>query len=228
MAITTSRTVDFAQLKGDEDSAAIMVKLMMCCNDLQLSNESLSTWSKEESRRKKYRKKGAGMYFLRIQISHLFEGFAILEQIKENYHLCSVLEQCDSQTQKSFKKLEPYLKKTSTEKRRLEEIAGRIRSNLTFHYDESNKLIKNAIKDRASRPTARYSSVTRGSETYLWHFKAADDIIDSIVIRQIWKIPRNTDLRKESDKIANEIYDIFLSFMDFSGEFIWKYFSKAG
>jgi hypothetical protein len=51
----------------------------------------------------------------------------------------------------------------------------------------------------------------------------ADDIIDSIVVRQIWGIPKTADLRAEGDKIVDYIHQIFLWFMDFSTEFIWKY-----
>ena len=35
-----------------------------------------------------------------------------------------------------------------------------------------------------------------------WHFKVADDLIDSIVVRQIWGIPKGSDVRFEADKVA--------------------------
>ena len=53
----------------------------------------------------------------------------------------------------------------------------------------------------------------------------ADDIVDSIVVRQLWGIPRQSDLRLEADMIADYQYEITLSFIDFAGEFIWKYLS---
>ena len=48
-------------------------------------------------------------------------------------------------------------------------------------------------------------------------------VVDSIVVRQIWAIPRDADLRVEADKVADRAHQIFLWFVDFSGEFIWKY-----
>jgi len=91
---------------------------------------------------------------------------------------------------------------------------GRLRHNLVFHYDESSKLIMKAISDRAERTEARHSSITRGSTAYLWHFKPADDIVDSIVVRQIWGIPRDKDLRAEIDIITDEVHQLFLCFVD--------------
>lgn len=100
---------------------------------------------------------------------------------------------------------------------------GKQRHNLTFHYDKNGKLIKKAIADRASRTQARYSFVTRGNTAHLWRFNVADDIVDSIVVRQLWGIPRQSDLRLEADIIADYQHNITLSFIDFAGEFIWKY-----
>jgi hypothetical protein len=57
----------------------------------------------------------------------------------------------------------------------------------------------------------------------LWYFKVADDVVDSIVVRQIWAIPRYADMRAEADKVADRAHQIFRWFVDFAGEFIWKY-----
>ena len=65
--------------------------------------------------------------------------------------------------------------------------------------------------------------MTRGDTAYLWHFKVADDVVDSIVVRQIWSIPGSADLRVEADKVTDYLYKVFLFFADFSGEFIWRY-----
>jgi hypothetical protein len=58
---------------------------------------------------------------------------------------------------------------------------------------------------------------------HLWHFKVADDVVDSIVVRRIWRIPRDEDFRAKADAIGDEVQKIALLFLDFSGEFIWKY-----
>lgn len=227
MTRTTTKIVDFQRLKLLGKSAeTVIIKLMMACNDMQLANEALAEWKKEQPRLQKHREVGAKMYFLRLQISHLYEALKIVEQIRIDGSLLRLVKQCDQRTQNSFHELEPFLPNGS-KRDCFESMVGRLRHNLVFHYDESGKLIERAISDRAGRPEARYSSVTRGSTAYLWHFKPADDIMDSIVVRQIWSVPRDKDLRTEADRVADEIHRIFLCFVDFAGEFIWKYCGRS-
>jgi len=221
MSRTSTKFFDFQKLRNQGQSAVTVVKLMMACNDLSLANEALSGWKEKDSKMMKQRQVGAEMYFVRTQLSHLHEGLKVIDSIRKDTALTSLLRRCDNRTQ-GFQQLEEFLPGGS-KRAEFERLVGRVRHNLTFHYDESGKLIEGAIEDRASRSEARISSVTRGNTAYLWHFKAADDLVDSIVVRQIWNIPRNADLRVEADKIADRVHQIFLWFMDFSGEFIWNY-----
>lgn len=222
MSRTSSTFISFETLKARGSSAITIIKLMMTCNDLLLADQALAEWKKEQPLNKKPRQTGAGMYFVRTQLSHLHEGLKVLENIHKDSFLMSLVKQCDPETQESFHNLEQFLVGGSS-RSEIEKIIGRIRHNLTFHYDESGKLIEEAISDRAARSEARISSITRGDHAHLWHFKVADDIVDSIVVRQIWKIPRGTDLRVEADKIADRVHQICLWFLDFSGELIWRY-----
>jgi hypothetical protein len=222
MSSTSTKFLNFEKLQSQGQSAVTVIKLMMVCNDLSLADEALSRWQKEKTKMMKQRRIGAMMYFARIQLSHLHEGFKIIESIRNDKTLKSILERCDSRTQESFRKLENFLPGGSEEKT-FERLIGRLRHNLTFHYDESGKLTQKAIEDRASRPEARISSITRGTTPGLWHFKAADELIDSVVVRQIWNIPRDRNLRIEADNILGRVWQIGLDFIDFAGEFIWKY-----
>lgn len=224
MPRTKTKQVSFENLDARGQSAITVIKLMMACNDLQLANEALSQWKEDQPISIKHRQTGAGMYFLRAQLSHLHEGMKIIQEIRDDEKLMALVNQCDHKTQTSFKKLEAYLRGGS-QYDEFTKIVGRVRHSLTFHYDESGEQIKKAVSDRVGRSNARISTITRGSHAYLWHFKVADDVVDSIVCRQIWNIPKNTDLREEADKVADKAYSIFLSFMDFSGEFIWRYHS---
>ena len=134
----------------------------------------------------------------------------------------ALLSICDSQTQSSFRKLKSYLK--GGENRTLvEKIIGQVRHNLTFHYDETGKWIARAISEIAAIPGGHHAHVVRGSNAYLWHFEAGDEIMDKIIVRYIWQIPQDKNLREEADAISDQMHDIFLTFMDFSGEFIWRY-----
>lgn len=197
---------------------------MMACNDLQLANEALSDWKQEQPNSKRYRQQGAQMYFVRLQLGHLYEALKIISEINQDNDLRDVVNLCDSRTQESFSALMQLSHGDSN--KRFEELVGRVRHNLVFHYEQSGKLITKALKDRASRPEARNTSVTRGNHAYLWHFKVADDIVDSIVTRQIWRIPRDADLREEADKVADYVHEVLIQFADFAGEFIWKYFTR--
>ena len=203
-------------------SAVTIIKLMMACNDMSLANQALTDWKKAQPLMKRSRQVGARMYFVRTQLAHLHEGLKVIEAIRADPSLMARLAECDNETQLSFQKLVPFLSGES-KRSEFEQLVGRVRHNLTFHYDQSGRLIERAIIDRAERADARQSSVTRGSTGQLWHFKVADDVIDNIVVRQIWKIPKNSDLREEADKIADRVHQIFLWFIDFSGEFIWLY-----
>ena len=123
----------------------------------------------------------------------------------------------------------PSLSNSCREERNTVSLAkwrGEFARNLEFHYDESGKLIAKALKDRVAKHCTSPSSVTRGSTAHLWHFELADEILDRIVVREIWKIPEPADLRTEADKTAMWIYDILLAFIDFCGEFIWKYVGR--
>lgn len=220
---TITKYVNFQTILARGESGIIIAKLMMACNDLQLANEALSEWKKDQPNIRKARQIGAEMYFVRIQLAHLYEGLKVIEAIQKNPFLLALLRRCDAQTQESFKNLEQFLPGGS-ERHGFEELVGKVRHNLTFHYEKSGRLIERALSDRAARPEARVSSLTRGDTAYLWHFKVADDIIDSIVVRQIWRIPRTADLSVEADKVVDHLHQIFLYFVEFSGDFIWKYF----
>ena len=223
MTRTTTIPVDLQRLQRTSESATIIIKLMMVCNDMQLANEALAEWKIEQPRSRKYRQVGARMYFVRLQISHLHEAIGILKLIQKDKSLRRLIDGCDQRTKESFHKLDSFLRDAS---RPLHRIMAKIRSNLIFHYDERGKMIVRALSDRAQL-CGRYSSITRGNTAYLWHFKAADDIVGEIVVRQIFKIARDKDLRIEVDRINDEIHEFFLCFVDFAGELLWRYCEQS-
>jgi hypothetical protein len=104
-----------------------------------------------------------------------------------------------------------------------ERLIGQVRNNLTHHYDEKSTLTSRAVEDRAKRPEGRWGLVTRGDNMRRWEFQVADDIVDSIIVRQIWKAPKEVDVRRGADEAGDRIHAVFLQFLDFAGEFIWRY-----
>ena len=222
MSRTSTRYVNFESLQTRGVSASVVIKLMMVCNDLSLANQSLSEWKKEQPSEAKGRQVGAGMYFVRVQLSHLYEGMKVIEEIKKDPSLLEFINHLVDKTKESFKELEQFLP-NAPKRPEFDKLVGLVRHNLTFHYDESGKRIQKALLEKATNPDARVSSITRGDNAYRWHFKVADDIVDSIVVRQIWEISPEFDLRVEADKVADRVHQIFLFFVDFAGEFIWTY-----
>jgi hypothetical protein len=222
MGRNTTRYIDFSLLKVRLPSSATVVKLMMACNDMSLANQSLGKWKGEFEVTREARSWGASLWAIRAQISHMYEGLDILREIVADEQLMQVVEMCDQRTQESFQRLKSYVEPGSKLKE-LESIAGRIRNSVSFHYDESGKLIKRGIDALARR--GRLSSVTRASSAPDWHFELADRVVDEVVCRQIWNISENADQSAEADKVIDTIHEVFLVFMDFAGEFIWRYAS---
>ena len=108
-------------------------------------------------------------------------------------------------------------------RKKFDDYIVRVRNNLTFHYDQSGKLIAREIGDPASRTESNATSITRGSSMHSWRWGIADDLIDTMVVRQIWRIPRAADLENEVTAIVNELHEIVLNFVDFCADVIWRY-----
>jgi len=198
---------------------------MMACNDMSLANQALGDWRKPQLPHKTYRQKGAGMYFIRTQMSHLYEGFQVINEISKDPLLMQVIRVCDTRTQQSFDQLIRFLP-SGDRYSELEHLIGIMRNTMAFHYDETGKLITRAIDDLASQPSTRISSITRGNRAHSWNFKVADEIANNVVVHQIWKIDKNSDIDEKADEMADKMDEVLLCFVDFAGEFIWKYCSS--
>ena len=218
--VTESRFLSFHKLQLRAPQAVTLVKLMMACNDLTFTNQALDDWKNETRPERKATQAAGCRYFICAQLSHLYEAIDVIQNIQDDPALFAFVGRCDHRTQEAFRKLQRYVK-DGDQHSRFEAVIGRIRNNITFHYPERDKEIAKAIAKRAAR--SQVSSITRGSTSHLWFFKVADDVIDSIVVRDIWKVPDTTDLRSGADEIAVEVHQIQLLFLDFAGEFIWKY-----
>lgn len=219
---TQLRQVHLDTFSHRAPASSVVMKLMMACNDMALANQALADWKSESRPERSAKKHGAGMYFVRIQMAHLFEGLKIIEEIRDSAELMTLVDRCDERTKRSFADLTSYLRDGANHQN-FDRLIGRVRHNVTFHYHQGGELIERAVVALASQPEHRTSSVTRGSDAYRWYFKVADDVVENIVVHQIWRIAPGADVSAESDRIAGELHRIFLSYMDFAGEFIWCY-----
>ena len=194
---------------------------MMVCNDIMLANHCLSESRNIQSKIREHVQRGAGMYFVRLQCGHLNEALKIVQEIKDDSNLMTLIDRCSQAAQGSFSRLVNCLKGGS-ENKSFEGFVGRIRHSTVFHYD-NKKQVERALADRAGRKEARQSKITFGNHISLSRYELADEILDSIVCRQICKIPRSIDLRQEIDKIMVWGSDLAEALLEFSGEFIYKY-----
>ncbi len=226
MTYTRTRLVSYEELEKRGNSAAVVIKLMIAFNDLQLANESLQDWCQDQPRRRRARQKGAQMYFTRLQMAHFFEALEIIKEIRKDDDLMRLVGTSDSHTRASFRVLEGYV--TNPEKIQwLKAKVTAIRHNVVFHYHQGGGLITKAINDRASRPELSHGEVTRGwGDESSWNFEPGNQIIHSIVARQIWGIDRSQNLEEEAAKITDQIQDAILCFCNFAAELVWRYCGK--
>ena len=195
---------------------------MMAFNDLAVSNEGLSIFKERHAAKQNNKDRGASMYFIRLQASHLHEAMKIIDAIAAHERLRNVVAQCSGAIRSTFERL-VALRTDDAQRRKFEQYVGRLRHNLTFHYDESGDLINRAMEGRARKPEGNPTSITRGTEPYSWRLTIADDVVDTIVCRQIWNIPEGADLRAEADAASDYGHEIFVAFADFAAEFVTKY-----
>lgn len=202
------------------NNAGTIIRLMMACNDISVANQCLSQFMTEQTPIRRHVQKGALMYFVRLQCGHLNEAMKIIEEIREDPNLNDRVKHCSQTAQDLFSKLTNCLQ-GGTDCADFQKYVGQIRQNTAFHYTE--KLVNRALSDRSDRPEARISKITGGDHINLCRFELADDIMDSIVCRQIWRIPRDADLRQEADRSADFGSDLCKSLLGFAGEFIVRY-----
>jgi hypothetical protein len=71
MGQTRTLFMDIRKLDRQGDDAAIVLRLMMACNDLVLVNSILGKYKNDQSPSTEYIRRGAGLYLIRVQIAHL-------------------------------------------------------------------------------------------------------------------------------------------------------------
>ena len=219
---STTRILRFENLVASGDQAPIVVRLMMVANDLLVANEAQEHFANDNNRDRRHRVMGAGLYCLRLQLSHLKEGLKVIENVRDHDSLSRVVVACHPDVTAAFERLAENLR-GGANYTRFEQIVGRIRHNLTFHYDESSAMVSRSLVD-LSRPNRRQAApITLGSDAYSCRFELADVVTDNIISRQIWCIPDDANLREEANIIARETHAIFLDYLAFAGGFIWKW-----
>jgi hypothetical protein len=207
------RLINFRQLASKGPLATTIIRLMMACNDLGLADHSLAQWHQPAETRQR-RRVGAKMYFLRLEIAHMYEALSIIQEIQANPALRQAVAVSDWRTKKSFNQIRRFIGSNDW-KRML-----RIRNNITFHYGD--KATEKAFARSAAGHPDRYWQIS-GEEPIDWFFEPADRIIDRIVVTDIFGILDTADIRKEVDTIVVRLHEAIKVFADFAGYFIWHH-----
>jgi hypothetical protein len=59
-----------------------------------------------------------------------------------------------------------------------------------------------------------------GDKVLYWHFELGDKVAEWVVVHHVFKVKEGADIAKESDAIANRIFDIAEEICLFAGDFI--------
>ena len=193
---------------------SVLVRLMMVVNDMSLAMDAQRRWTEDAGKQRAHRERGAKIYFVRLQISHIFEAMKIIEEIRDDPDLMRVVDHSGGRTQKAFAQLLAF--KGSAEFK----MMARIRNNLTFHYDP--KTIELALASLAAKHPDATGSVSLGDEPHNWFFEPGDMVGDRAVVREIFKVPEGADVPTETDRIVTRLHEIVQMFGGVAGSLIWQ------
>ncbi|MDR3475585.1 MAG: hypothetical protein P4M09_28390 [Devosia sp.] len=217
MGRSTTRIVSARKLARDPTIASVILRMMMALNDSALANAALSEWSHTEDRHKKFRARGARMYFSRMQLGHALEALDIVTEIRDSQHLSNAVARCDATTRASFDAVVKFIDSDD------HKLLIKIRNALSFHYDK--KLAKRAIQRIAKSEPNYVSPFTLGTEVLDWHFELADKVTNSIMLFDILKLSDADDYVGVSDEVLGRLWRMQQVFADFAGYFTREYTS---
>ncbi|WP_338834583.1 hypothetical protein [Bradyrhizobium septentrionale] len=214
MSRSTHKFARLDALASKGKLGSVLVRLMMVVNDMSLAMDGQRRWTEDAGKARAHRERGAKIYFVRLQISHIFEAVKILEEIRGDPDLMRAVDRSGSPMQKAFAALLAF-KSTAEFK-----IMARIRNNLTFHYDP--RTIELALASLVAKHPDATGSMSLGDEPHNWFFEAGDMVGDRAAVREIFKVPEGADVAAETDRIVMRLHQIVQMFGGFAGSLIWQ------
>ncbi len=212
---STTRNVRLGAIADKGKLGSVLIRLMMVMNDMSLAMDGLGWWLNENEGHRQQREVGARIYFARLQLSHLYEGLKIVHEIEKDTDLQKVVDASGAFTRNCYANLVAFRGSAEYEK-----IMGRIRHNLTFHYDP--KTIFSALQTLANKNPDARGSLTLGDDPINWFCEPGDMVGDRAAVREIFKVPETADLREEVDKVVTRLHEIVQLFGGFAGGLIWE------
>jgi hypothetical protein len=208
-----------AALVADKELASVIVRLMMAMNDIAMANEGLGEWTATADRRKVFRQNGGRLYYGRMLMAHVYEALSIIKDIQKDTKLRAAVQKCDAKTRSSFKAVAKFLRTDDYE------MLLRIRNNASFHYDR--KLAVKGLEQIAENfPNHRFT-YSLGHDPLDWYFELGDLVNDRIVVRDIFKAPKDADVRTAIDPILVRLHEMAAAFSDFAGYFVRCHLTPA-
>jgi hypothetical protein len=208
------------ELTADKDVAPILTRLMITSNDLTLNDHATRMWNGEQGEKHKDRQVGAKMYFIRQQISLLYEEMKIIRKILKTPALMDAVSKCDAETQNAFRDIKKFIGTEDYKK-----IVGRLRNKVGFHLDED--VVITALNGLETEHPGVRMSMSWGEDVIDWHYEPGDRVIDRIVVRDIFDIPKDADIHEEIDKIVARLQVVSEHFAVFAVHFIQKITRKG-
>jgi hypothetical protein len=223
MARTRTLLVSIQKLDRQGDEGVIVLRLMMACNDLTTANQALGACREDKDGKTDYIRRGAAMYFVRLQMAHLHEALKIVNEIRGYPSLLSMIDDCPGQTSDHFAQLLCFVD-GGTQRGDFLKYVELVRHRVTFHYDK--RTIKRALSDRARRKGDAAHLMTVADDIRRVRFQIADDLVNTLVCHHVWGIPSGTDTQIEADRIADFGFRIYKAFLEFARTFIERYVEK--
>lgn len=217
---THSKYFRFSKL-ANVSGASTVVRVAMVCNDLAVANSSMSRYRKMDSGAVSHVRQGALLYLVRMSCGHLSEGIKAIHAVQAHRYLSALVRKCHPRAQAAFADLRECLPRgrDHTDFRR---YILSIRDKTAFHYD--NKQINRAMVDRVRRSTSSgVCSITLGEDIHSTRFEFADSLLDTIVCRELWRLPDDADASVEANRISDWCCQKSIQFLDFGDDFVRRY-----
>ncbi|HKM79542.1 MAG TPA: hypothetical protein VJY15_01075 [Candidatus Acidoferrum sp.] len=208
---------------ANAEGASLVARVAMVCNDLAIANSAMGYFKNIESNAVSHIRQGAPLYFVRMSCGHLREGFKVVGEIRNHAALGDLVTKCDARVQSAFMELSECLPMGQHHKEFTQYIKP-IRDTIAFHYDLSQ--VSSALEQRAKRSAGGLCSMTIGEDIHSCRFEFADAILDTIVCRNLWKIPLDADGRTEADRISEWCFQKSVQFLEFGGEFVRRFLKE--
>jgi hypothetical protein len=194
---------------------SVLIRLMMVINDMSLSMDAQRRWAENAGKERQHRERGAKIYFVRLQISHIYEAMKIIEEIRKSTTLMKAVDRSGRRTRKAFDALVTFIGSPQ-----FKDVMGRMRNKLTFHYDP--KIVESALVSLVAKHPDASGSMSLGDEPHNWYFEPGDMVGDRPAVREIFKVPEGADVVAETDKIVMELHHVIEIFGGFAGSLIWQ------